>query len=100
MFCRHCGQAVSAEAELCSHCGESLKKTMHVTVEKGTRYVTWVWLAGVFSVLALFWWPVIFGGIGIYSGFRAMEEGNEKAGKLMMVIATACLLTGLLFFRA
>ena len=69
--------------------------TMQVSTPKQISSNTWVVWSIVFAVISLFLFPPIFGGFGIYFGYRAMKAGSEGVGIAMMVICTLFLCLGM-----
>lgn len=95
--CSRCGRENVPEANYCLGCGAAISAsgqgTLHTSPSSGTTFVL---LSIPFAIVALFLFPPVFGGIGIFLGYRAMKEGNEGGGIAMMVVNGACLLFGML----
>ncbi len=86
-FCLSCGASLSSRA------GGSGQAPQNLDPASGTMFTL---LSIPFAIASLFLFPPLFGGIGIFLGYKAKQAGNEAGGIAMMVVSTACLLFGML----
>jgi hypothetical protein len=105
--CLRCGQENSLAAKFCFNCGATLPAA--ITSEGGTSFgqrqvaprdrqgnpELWILLSVAFAFVALFLFPPVFGGLGVYFAYRAKQTGSEAGGVAMMVVSGACLLLGM-----
>lgn len=111
MFCPNCGQQVSGNSNYCINCGKSIINLLKE--QKGVQNIPTgqpliqiqasvprpvgfdICLSIVFAVVALFFLPPLFGGLGIYFSYRIKQKGKEGIGVALMVVNGACLLLGM-----
>ncbi len=105
--CPNCRRENSSKARFCFACGTSLtgysgpqKPQSHSQPAQfdfnslpGSFFVL---LSIPFALVALFFLPPLFGGIGVYLGYKAKQSGSEAGGIAMMVVSGACLFLGML----
>jgi hypothetical protein len=48
----------------------------------------------VFAVVALLFYPPVFGGLGVFLGYRAKKLGSQKQGRALMITSGVCLAVG------
>lgn len=105
--CPRCGVKNNPDARFCSNCGAGIRSgpagqgqspsnqmSAQPLQENG---VLWVLLSVVCAAVALFFLPPLFGGLGVFLGYRAKQVGNEGGGIAMMVVSGACMLLGMLW---
>lgn len=101
--CPSCGRGNLPGSNFCYSCGGPLSTNSNVasgrpqnpTAAAGISGTGFVLLSIPFAIAALFIFPPVFGGIGIFLGYRAFQGGSEGGGIAMMVVNGACLLFGM-----
>lgn len=106
MYCSKCGNQIKKEWKHCPKCGAELSPSSvkEVETEKAPAQEAqskpepnlWIFLGIVFALIALFLLPPLFGGLGVYFGYRAKQAGSEGGGIAIMVVSAACMLLGML----
>lgn len=103
--CPKCGKENMQEANFCLGCGAALStgagrgRASGIAGQSAYSSSSGDWfvvLSIPFAVVALFFLPPVFGGIGVFLGYKAKQEGSEAGGVTMMVVNGACLLFGML----
>jgi len=100
MFCPKCGHPNNKEGLFCGECGADIS---HVSapepaaaLKKPENAGPWIALSIAFSLIALLFCPLLFGGLSIYFGYRVHRAGNEKLGTILMIVAGGCMMLGFL----
>ena len=88
MYCVRCGEQLSDDAKFCPSCGSSTQTNAEQSSVESNSSDSGIWIfLGIISALvALFFFPPIFGLLGVFFGYQAKKSGNSAGGFTIMVI--------------
>ncbi|RRG11048.1 MAG: zinc-ribbon domain-containing protein [Lactobacillus sp.] len=105
-YCPKCGALNRGDAQFCNKCGAQL--VMSTTASKSTseqlerpkkttsnRSIILLVFGWISAAVALFFVPLIFGGIGIALGF-AERRVNRTQGTILIVASIICGIAGII----
>jgi len=100
MFCNNCGKEINSDSVFCGSCGNQLISNAQPSVQPRVQIESSgaglaIFLSILFGITALFFLPPLFGGLGVFFGFKVKQKGNEGLGIALMVVNGACLLIGM-----
>ena len=88
-FCSSCGCSLTNGASMITTLEQPSMKTQAQAESPGTGLD--IFLSILFAIIALFIFPPLFGGLGIYFGYRVKQKGKEGLGiALMVLMGHAC----------
>ena len=92
MYCHHCGTKYEIGTLSCVECGMLLnainQKPQIKPVNLGMGYL--------FAILSLFFFPIIFGPIGIFIGAKAKSQGYDYEGTRLIIVAFVLMFFGIM----
>jgi len=94
-FCSACGAAIAEGMYYCPNCGAATRGVSKVQGDKKTSAAWFAVPALICAVIALFFFPPIFGLIGIILGYFAFRR-DRNLGILCMVLSFVGLAIGMI----
>lgn len=92
MYCHHCGTKYDLGTLQCFECGISLNSIHHIPQIKSTK----LGMGYLFAILSLFFFPIIFGPIGIFIGAKAKSQGYDYEGTRLIIVAFVLMFFGIM----
>lgn len=109
MFCSNCGFQVNHGGNFCSSCGSKLalqqatgentfndQTITHVQSSPNNNGTVFVILGWVFFAISLIFIPILFGAGAFIMGYLVRKNSNETHGTILMVMAIAGAVLGML----
>ena len=98
MYCKHCGAELIEGADVCMNCGRLVENQQRSTVNESRAGSTtaFVVFGFIFAVIALFFFPPLFGGLGIWFGVKVKTE-QESTGTVIVIVNIICMVFGIIF---
>jgi hypothetical protein len=98
VFCKYCGAELKENADVCMNCGRLVEAKTTMTEPKSKAANTGVFavFGFIFAGIALFFFPPLFGGLGIWFGAKVKSE-NEATGTVIVILNIICLIFGMIF---
>lgn len=93
MYCKNCGTELREGAEVCIVCGKIVESALFKEKEKDP--VLFVVLGFIFAAISVFLFPPVFGGLGIYFGYKTKKMGKDTLGVVLMVVCAICMIIGM-----
>lgn len=96
-YCRSCGEIIKREAEICPHCG--VRSSGHSDQDPDSKLGKsgYTALGIVTAVIALFFVPILFGAISMFSGYQISRNWSEQLGIGIMILGGVSLILGVIF---
>ena len=109
MYCSNCGKQLNDDVNFCPSCGNPTQKNrkkptlVNYSNDSDSGSVSssdtdtgiWIFLGIACALIALLFLPPLFGGLGVFFGYKAKEDGNGAGGVAIMFISGACMLMGM-----
>lgn len=96
-YCRSCGEIIKEEAVICPHCGVRSSGQSGPEPDSKLGESGYTALGIVTAVIALFFVPILFGGISMFSGYQIFRNWSEQRGIGIMILGGVSLVLGVIF---
>src|SRR5690625_3854478 len=98
MICPSCGSKNETKGTFCSACGIKLNEsvTQSKTTEKGPNNILFAVLGWGMFVVSFLVIPILFGAGAFIMGYLLRKNGSETHGAILMVLAIAGAILGML----
>jgi uncharacterized membrane protein YvbJ len=95
-FCSSCGEKLLENADICVSCGKYINKgSSTIQTPTSGSNSTYLVLGFVFAFIALLFFPVLFGPLGILFGGLALQKGS-KIGWAVIAVSIIFMFIGML----
>jgi len=103
-ICTNCRRENQSDARFCQFCGHALHEAQQQTdphhisnknENNTSERVIFAVLGWIFNALALFFIPILFGGIGIVFGFLHRKY-QKTHGTIIMIAGVICTIVGMI----
>lgn len=101
MICKHCGSENKPNATMCVQCGRPLdvtddpRHTVKVLGKKTDMTTIYAIFGFLCAGTAIFFFPPVFGGIGIWCGVMVKKQ-NIKLGMTIFMLSVVFLIIGMI----
>lgn len=92
MYCKHCGTQFDDTMSSCPSCGTPVNLPKARPVSNVTAFIV---LGIIFALVSTLFFPPLFGGLGIYFGYRVKKE-KDGLGIFLMILNLVCMIFGMI----
>lgn len=101
IICSNCGTDNRDGATYCDNCGKILNKdnattkNTNIETQQPNEQKIFAVLGWLFNILAIIFFPIIFGPLGVFMGFFH-KKYHAKHGNIIIISAILCMFIGMI----
>lgn len=92
-YCANCGPQLKEGADVCINCGKLVNQRVNIDTSSPTAFIIFGFL---FAFIALFFYPPVFGSLGIWFGTIVKKRGKDGLGLTLIILNAATMVVGMI----